>query len=265
MNDESERTYSSNDEPELNYTPWAGDDDARQSPDRELLETLQHAPITECKLVPWGSNYTFAVGLERQDGSSQIGIYKPTSGEIPLWDFEAGSLYLREYACYLLSRALGWHFIPTTVVRDGPHGMGTVQHYVEPAQGPQGRLTQDHHTKTLKRMFIFDLLVNNADRKSSHFFIGRHDSRLWGIDHGLTFHIHPKLRTVIWDFCGDPFDPCLRADVERLIRHSTIVGELLAPYLRDEEIDMLFTRAVQMRDRDTLPMLNPRRNVPYGW
>ncbi|MGA7670419.1 MAG: hypothetical protein WBW04_08345 [Nitrolancea sp.] len=249
----------------MDWTPWKSDGNARQTPDRDMLETLLHAPISECKLVPWGSNYTFAVGLERSDGSTQIGIYKPTSGEIPLWDFESGSLCLREYASFLLSRVLGWHFIPATVLREGPHGMGTVQLYIEPAQGTNGRLTHDRHLFALKRMFLFDLLVNNADRKSSHFFIGRHDSRLWGIDHGLTFHVHPKLRTVIWDFCGDPFDPCLRDDVERLIRHSSMVGELLAPYLRDEEIDMLFTRALQMRDRDTLPMLNPRRNVPFGW
>ncbi len=256
---------SPDEEPEPNNTPWEVGDDARPAPDRSLLETLRNAPITECKLVPWGSNYTFAVGLEQPDGSTQIGIYKPTSGEIPLWDFDSGSLYLREYASYVLSRALGWHFIPATVMREGPHGMGTVQLYVEPAQGPHGRLTEERHVMALKRMFIFDLLVNNADRKSSHLFIGKHDSRLWGIDHGLTFHVHPKLRTVIWDFCGDPFDPCLKQDVERLVRHSSIIDELLAPYLRDEEIDMLFTRATQILDRDTLPILNPRRNVPYGW
>ncbi len=237
----------------------------RQAVDRDLLEALQHAPFLECKLVPWGSNYTFAVSLERQDNTPLVGIYKPTSGEIPLWDFDSGSLYLREYASYVLSRALGWHFIPTTVIREGPHGTGTVQLYIEPAQGAQGRLIEERYADDLRRMFVFDLLVNNADRKSSHFFIGRRDRRLWGIDHGLTFHVHPKLRTVIWDFCGEPLDHCMRDGLDRLVRHSSVVGDLLASYLRDEEIDMLFTRASQMRDRETLPTLHPRRNVPFGW
>lgn len=233
--------------------------------DQETQEILQHAPISECKLVPWGSNYTFAVALQQPDGSTLLGIYKPTSGEIPLWDFDSGSLYLREYASYVLSRVLGWHFIPLTVIRDGPHGTGTVQLYVEPAPGPQGRLMQSQYEPSLKEMFVFDLLVNNADRKASHFFIGRQDRRLWGIDHGLTFHVHPKLRTVIWDFCGDPFDSYLKEAIERLVRHFSIVGDLLAPYLRDEEIEMLFIRASRMRERVTLPSLNPRRNVPFGW
>jgi uncharacterized repeat protein (TIGR03843 family) len=246
--------------------PPTGVDITRRLPvRRDILETLQHAPIGECKLVPWGSNYTFAVGLEQPDGSSLIGIYKPTSGEIPLWDFDSGSLYLREYASYLLSRVLGWHFIPETVIRDGPHGTGTVQLYVEPAQGAQGRLVEERYSRALERIFVFDLLVNNADRKSSHFFIGKNDRRLWGIDHGLTFHVHPKLRTVIWDFCGEPFDPCLKDGIDRLIRHFSNVGSLLAPYLRDEEIDMLFTRASQMQTLERLPSLHPRRNVPFGW
>lgn len=246
--------------------PRFGDEiDQRQPVSRDVLTTLQHAPIIECKLVPWGSNYTFAVGLERSGESMLIGIYKPTSGEIPLWDFESGSLYLREYASYLLSRALGWHFIPPTVLRDGPHGMGTVQLYIEPAQTAQGRFTHERYRLALKRMFVFDLLVNNADRKSSHFFIGRQDHRLWGIDHGLTFHVHPKVRTVIWDFCGDPVDSCLKNDLERLVRHKSLVSALLAPYLRDDEIDMLFTRASDIFALELLPTLHPRRNVPFGW
>lgn len=237
----------------------------RQAISRELLQVLQSARISECKLVPWGSNYTFAVALERPGDASLLGIYKPTSGEIPLWDFESGSLYLREYASYLLSRVLGWHFIPPTVLRDGPHGDGTVQLYIEPAQDTQQWFAHEPYQQALKRMFVFDLLTNNADRKSSHFFVGRHDRRLWGIDHGLTFHVHPKLRTVIWDFAGDPLDRQLKDDLARLVRHSTVIGDLLAPYLRDEEIEMLFTRAAQMCNRDALPKLHPRRNVPFGW
>ena len=237
---------------------------ARHSVSHELLRTLREAPIAECKLVPWGSNYTFAVTFEGDEASTPIAIYKPANGEIPLWDFDSGSLYRREYASYLLSRVIGWHFIPPTVIRDGPHGIGTVQLYIEPAQRAQDLITREPYQLALKRMFVFDLLVNNADRKSSHLFIGRNDRRLWGIDHGLTFHVDAKLRTIIWNFCGDPLDLNMRESIDRVRRHSTKIGGLLAPYLRDDEIDALFARAYQISQRETLPLLNQRRNVPYG-
>src|SRR6185312_14943147 len=209
---------------------------ARQPVSHELLRTLCEAPISECKLVPWGSNYTFAVTFDDDEATSPIGIYKPANGEIPLWDFDSGTLYRREYASYLLSRALGWHFIPPTVIRDGPHGIGTVQRYVEPIQRAQDLIRREQYQRALKRMFVFDLLVNNADRKSSHLFIGRTDRRLWGIDHGLTFHVDAKLRTVIWNFCGDPLDMDIQQSLDRLLRHASQIGDLLAPYLRDDEI-----------------------------
>jgi uncharacterized repeat protein (TIGR03843 family) len=114
-------------------------------------------------------------------------------------------------------------------------------------------------------MFVFDLLVNNADRKTSHLFIGRQDRRLWGIDHGLTFHVDAKLRTVIWNFCGEPLDLNMRQNLDRLLRHQSRVGALLDPYLRDAEIVRLFTRVDQIRHAETLPFLNQRRNIPYGW
>lgn len=238
---------------------------ARQTVRHDLLRTLREAPIADCQLVPWGSNYTFAITFEGDDAASPIAIYKPATGEIPLWDFASGTLYRREMASYLLSRAIGWHFIPPTVIRHGPHGIGTVQLYVEPVQRAQDLIKRETYQLALKRIFVFDLLVNNADRKSSHLFIGRKDRRLWGIDHGLTFHVDAKLRTVIWNFCGDTFDPELRESVERMIRHDSFVGALLAPYLQDDEIDTLFERARQLLQRDTLPLLNQRRNIPYGW
>ncbi len=239
--------------------------DARQPLNPDLLRTLREAEIDECKLVPWGSNYTFAITFAQAGDNAPIAIYKPASGEIPLWDFESGSLYRREYASFLLSRALGWHFIPPTVVRDGPHGVGTVQLYIEPLQRAQNLFARERYQPALKRMFVFDLLVNNADRKSSHLFVGRQDRRLWGIDHGLTFHVDAKLRTVIWNFCGESLDSNLRQSLDRLIRHQSRIGALLDPYLRDPEIDRIFLRADQLRQDEALPYLNQRRNIPYGW
>src|SRR5918993_915806 len=113
-----------------------GDADGREQPAPLGLEAtlglLREAEFTASKLIPWGSNYTFAVGLEGADGYEQLAIYKPEAGERPLYDFPRGTLYLREHASYLLSRRLGWDIVPPTVIRDGPHGIGSVQLYIEP-------------------------------------------------------------------------------------------------------------------------------------
>src|SRR5438067_1667791 len=95
----------------------------------DVHDLLASGEIFACKPLPWGSNYSFAVGL-RRDVTEITAIYKPQRGEVPLWDFPDGTLYLRERAAYVVSRELAWDFIPPTVVRDGPHGVGTVQLYV---------------------------------------------------------------------------------------------------------------------------------------
>ncbi|HUZ02484.1 MAG TPA: SCO1664 family protein [Thermomicrobiaceae bacterium] len=238
---------------------------AWSAPDPASLVALATGHISECKLVPWGSNYTFAVALDVAGAEPVTGIYKPERGEIPLWDFETGTLYRREYAAFVLSCLLGWHFIPPTVVRDGPHGIGTVQLYVEPDESMHDRTIRRAYHDQLQRIALFDLMTNNADRKASHCFVGRLDRRLWGIDHGLTFHVQPKLRTVIWDFCGEPIEGELLVTLEALLTHRADVRAALRPFLSRPEIDMLFARVANIRDSQLFPMLNPRRNVPYGW
>lgn len=251
--------------PELDVTHPDADAPRWAPPSLATLEALREWRIGDCQLVPWGSNYTFAVALERQGQPPLAAIYKPSRGEIPLWDFEAGTLYQREYAAYLLSGLLGWHFIPATVIRDGPHGIGTVQLYVEPDDGVHDREIRRAYARELRHLALFDLLTNNADRKASHCFVGLADRRIWGIDHGLTFHVHPKLRTVIWDFCGEPFDDELVAALEALKRESRRVRATLKPYLEPIEIDMLFRRLGALRESRVFPMLSSRRNIPYGW
>src|SRR5918999_2700568 len=179
---------------------------------QEACELLEQAEIVECKGLPWGSNYTYAVALGSEAGRQVLGIYKPRRGEVPLWDFPDGTLYRRELAAYVFSQHLGWPFIPPTVIRDGPYGVGSVQLYVE----PDPRVTYDHlRTRLpheLRRIAVFDCVANNADRKAGHFLLGQHDGQLWGIDHGLTFNAAPKLRTVVWDYCGEPIPEDLLAD-----------------------------------------------------
>jgi len=168
----------------------------------------------EGQFVP-GSNYTFLVVVRHQDAEARA-VYKPAKGEQPLWDFPESTLALREVAAWRVSRALGWECVPPTVLRaDGPFGPGSLQRFID--YNPQYHYFtfKPADRERLRPVALFDLLINNADRKGSHVLIEKRTRKLWLIDHGLCFHPEDKLRTVIWDFAGQPFD---KADVEALVR-----------------------------------------------
>lgn len=236
-------------------------------PEETALRLLEEAEITAASLVPWGSNYTFAVALEpdEEDGRGQLAIYKPRRGERPLWDFPVGTLSQRERASYLLSRRLGWDLVPPTVLRQGPHGIGSVQLYIEPHPDHE----DDHrfwgqYRPEIERMVLFDHLTNNADRKLAHCLVSA-SGRLWGIDHGLTFNVEPKLRTVLWQYNERPIDPALLQDLVRLGEDADAVRAEFAELLAPEELDALFARAEALVEEGVFPELDPYRNVPYGW
>lgn len=174
-------------------------------PEMEILGVLRGA-----------SNYTFLAKLDPHPPAGLHAVYKPARGESPLWDFPSGSLYRREVAAYELSKALGWPRIPPTVVRKkAPHGVGAVQLFIE-ADRRHFLGEQSIHRDTWIRVALFDVITNNADRKSGHCLFDA-DDRVWVIDHGLTFHTDQKLRTVIWDFAGQPLPSDLCGDVERTL------------------------------------------------
>jgi hypothetical protein len=180
------------------------------------------------------SNYTFLARLEPHPPAGLNVVYKPARGESPLWDFPAGTLYKREVAAYELSKVLGWPRIPPTVARrEGPHGAGAVQLFIE-ADRRHFLGEQTSHRDTWVRVALFDVITNNADRKSGHCLFDEED-QVWVIDHGLTFHTEQKLRTVIWDFAGQPLPRDLCGDVERALVQlekaalGTRLGGLLSP------------------------------------
>ena len=180
---------------------------------QQILEVLTTGDIVSTFLTPRGSNYTFLVEIDDGHGEITKAIYKPQKGEAPLWDFENGTLFKREYADYLLSDRLGWDFIPQTVIREGPYGMGSVQLYIDHEEGSFYRSVRESHREQLLIIAVFDIIANNADRKDSH-CIKDNDGKIWGIDQGLTFNHHLKLRTAIWDFWGEP----IPEDVLRTLR-----------------------------------------------
>ena len=178
-------------------------------------------------LMRRSTNYTFLVRVCGPGEFEALAVYKPQQGESPLWDFPDGTLYRREVAAYRLSRLLGWPDIPATVLRDeAPHGVGALQLFVESQPGRHYLAGNDSPAELWQRVAAFDVVTNNADRKSGHCLYDA-AGRVWVVDHGLTFHVEEKLRTVIWDFAGRPLPDALRPDLERVLGELDQLSELL--------------------------------------
>lgn len=225
-----------------------------------VLDLLRRGEIELKGRLPWSSNGTFLVELCLGD-QRQPAVYKPLRGERPLWDYPPG-LYRREVAVYLVSEALGWGLVPETVVReDGPYGEGSLQRFV-PSDFREHYFTMLERPElhpTLKAVCLFDVLVNNGDRKSGHCLRGE-DGRVWAIDHGLCLHEETKLRTVIWDFEGQPLPPERLDDVARLAAGPP---PELATLLGPGELEALATRAETAIRRPVFPHLRSARAYPW--
>lgn len=232
------------------------------------LEILRDGAIdVEHGVVRWSSNYTFLISVTHDD-DSVMGIYKPQQGERPLWDFPDGTLCYRERASFLTSEALGWRLVPPTVLREGPRGLGSVQFYVD--HDPEYHFFSFEDEETfiphLMRMALFDYLVNNADRKGGHCLVDA-GGNLWGIDHGITFNAAHKLRTVIWNFAGQPAPAELLADVEKLCGQ---LDDAANPFMNEihDLLNSAEIRAFDMRIRNLLesgifPTPGPGPNYPW--
>ena len=207
-----------------------------------------------------GSNYTFLVDVHHE-GETFKAVYKPSKGEQPLWDFPDNTLALREVAAYGLSEALGFHIVPVTVYRkDGPHGPGSLQQYIEyDIEYHYFNFTPEDKQK-LRPVVLFDFLANNADRKGSHVFFEDGTNHLYAIDHGICFHEESKLRTVLWDFAGQAIPDELLAPLSSTGNWSS----LFELYLSPREIEALLLRAEELFESKIFPRpLQGRRAYPY--
>jgi uncharacterized repeat protein (TIGR03843 family) len=235
------------------------------NPDRpDILELLREADFGEVRLLPSGSNYVFAVTLKASGERDGVAIYKPCQGENPLWDFPQG-LHRREVASYLLAEGLGWCFIPPTVVRDGPHGEGMLQLFIEHDIRQHFFTLRDARSNEFKKFVAFDYIANNADRKGGHCLLGE-DGRVWGIDHGLTFHVADKLRTVMWDWAGELVPKRLLRDVaafrERLAPGGDVAAQLEG-WLEPRELERTRERAAALLESRRFPVPGSYRSVPW--
>ncbi|MFN8597366.1 MAG: SCO1664 family protein [Anaerolineae bacterium] len=234
----------------------------------DLLDLLANGEIEQKGLLPWGSNYTFLVSVSHADLQTAA-IYKPRDGERPLWDFPEGTLCQREVAAFVVSQALDWFVVPPTVLRDGPQGIGMVQYYIEcdPNEHYFTLREEERFTEQFKRIALFDLLINNADRKSGHCLRDAVD-HIWAIDHGVAFSVEPKLRTVIWEFAGQDIPAewreQLRSFRTRLDQSSDPATKSLARLLEKRELNALKRRTDQLILTGCYPKPLPGyRQIPW--
>jgi hypothetical protein len=223
--------------------------------ERVLLDT---AALEVVGLLPNSSNYTYLARLRLPgaDGAEALAVYKPAQGESPLWDFPAGSLHRREVASYRLARQLGWPLIPPTVTRaEGPMGVGSLQLYIPAESGRAFFALREESLEELLPVALFDVVTNNADRKAGH-HLRDGSGRIWVIDHGLTFHVDPKLRTIIWDFAGEPLPEPFRPDLERAL--AALVEGGLRAALRG----LISGREMQLLERRLRGVLDPTWRFP---
>ncbi|MEV8625540.1 SCO1664 family protein [Streptomyces sp. NBC_01268] len=250
----------------------------------DVVDLLSRGELTVRGQVREASNAVLFCSVA-YEGEQRDCVYKPVMGERPLWDFPDGNLARREVAAYELSEATGWGLVPPTVLREGPYGEGMVQLWVEadpsaallalvddeeagegwkavgPAQVAEDRTALLVHADTpqLRRMAVLDAVINNGDRKGGH-LLPVPDGRLYGIDHGVSFHVDDKLRTLLWGWAGEELTEEAAAVLDRLdgrIAPGTPLAERLAGLLTGAEVDAL-------RERVALLRRTGRHPVPSG-
>lgn len=204
------------------------------------IEALTHGEITVLGRLAVASNATLLVKVDEVTA-----VYKPIAGEQPLWDFPDQTLAYREVAAFEVSEALGWGIVPTTVLREGPYGLGAVQQWIEIDEGIDLIEMAQSDDERLARIALFDAAINNTDRKISHLL--PQGNRIYGCDHGVTFHVDDKLRTVLWQWRGRQIPESWLADLSRLD-----VPALKLP-LSDEEILAFEHRINRLLKERTFP------------
>jgi uncharacterized repeat protein (TIGR03843 family) len=260
-------------------------------------EVLRRGELTVIGRIRSASNATFLCEANLGERQAHC-VYKPIAGEAPLWDFPDGTLAGRERAAYLVSHATGWNIVPYTIIRDGPAGPGMLQLWVdqpgdevgdEPAGGPDlvdllpaghvpagylavlqaydyagDEVTLVHADDVrLRRMAVFDVLINNADRKGGHILSGV-DGQVYGVDHGVSLHVEDKLRTVLWGWAGKPVDD-ETLDTVAHVRDGLRgeLGQQLCEHITDREIDALHARTLALLDNPVMPTPDRRRPIPW--
>jgi len=203
--------------------------------------------IVEGRFVD-ASNATLFAKCIYQENEISV-IYKPIAGERPLWDFPDGNLANRELAAYLLSEALELHLVPFTIVRDGPFGPGMVQEWIEIDETIDVVELANSDNPRIRALTLYDAIINNTDRKYGH-ILPTSDGRIFGCDHGVTFHEDPKLRTVLWHLSGVEFST---SELELLKRAQIVSTSVVEGLITEAESAALLARIGRLLEAGTYP------------
>ena len=219
-------------------------------------EKISASPLKIIGRLVDASNATLQAVIEDSDPLIKV-IYKPIAGERPLWDFEDGNLASRELSAFIVSDVAGFEIVPFTTLRDGPFGMGMVQQWIEVDNKVDVIEFGQSDDKQLKRLALFDAVINNTDRKFGHLLLDQ-SGKLYGCDHGVAFHKENKLRTVLWQFAGINFDQ----DEIHLLGALLKIDwpEKLSTFITDDEIQALYIRIQNLISDGKFP--EPSQNWP---
>ena len=221
---------------------------------KSLEEVRQHLLVGEIKIsgrLVDASNATL-FGSCTHDGDELAVIYKPIAGERPLWDFADGNLASREYASYLLSELIGWNLIPVTVLRDGPFGEGMVQQWIDIDEDVDLALFYRTDDARLRKLALFDAIINNTDRKIGH-LLPTKDGRVLGCDHGVTFHEEDKLRTVLWQWANLPLTDTEKLELTQLLGHLNLRTTEIVHLVTENEYQALIERVERLLSSGEFP------------
>lgn len=224
-----------------------------------MLELLRAGELEPIGWLVGSSNNAMVVRVSPGD---MLAVWKPTAGERPLFDFPLGTLTRREVAAYHVSEALGWAIVPPTLLRDGPHGEGMLQQWIEVDETGDVIDMVNGDDPRLRRIATFDAIVNNTDRKAGH-LLPAAGGHLHAVDHGVTFSIVPKLRTVLWAWEGEPFDADELAGLARVrdaLGPAAVPGQLataLGELLFVDEIEATRTRVAELLASRRFPSPSP--------
>ena len=220
-----------------------------------LVDAMQSGELSVTGRLVDASNATLYGVIKAIDGaeSDEIRvIYKPVAGERPLWDFPDGNLANREYAAFLISEIAEWNLVPTTILREGPFGPGMVQQWIDIDESVDLALIYSQDKPLLRKLALFDAVINNTDRKIGH-LLPTTDGKLLGCDHGVTFHHEDKLRTVLWQWAGKALSDQERIELQKLAEEILKEHVVLRELITETELEALLARIERLISTGIFP------------
>ena len=214
-----------------------------------MLSDLHDGELRVVGRLVDASNATLLCDIGSEEEPVQV-IYKPIAGERALWDFPDGELAKREVAAFLLSKSLDYNIVPETIFRDGPFGLGSVQRWIDVDESIDVVELAQSQDPLIRKMALFDVLINNTDRKFGH-ILPTHDESVFGCDHGVSFHSEDKLRTVLWQFAGEPLTESELVDMSRILASLPQSG--VAEFLNEADQEALVRRIERVKSEATFP------------